>query len=409
MNKIKSFADADFYGREWEQTVLQNLLLDGKNILITAPRRVGKTQLTRKVLDWARAQSWIPVYANVEDSTNEADFFEEIIRALYEAGIRPGAFDQLKNNLGKLRNALPSATISDGTHTATIHLSRSAEDELQMANRVLTQLLEAIAKEGQTILIGLDELPIFLTSLSKQAGGEARAAGVLNWFRKLREAPGLQSIRWLLCGSIGLDTFVEQRSLAGTINNLKPEKLGPFEHEVAVGFVKLLATRGREGFAISEELAEAIVAKVGWPLPFYLRLMVEELKAQPPGQRSASFPSVLDVDAAYASLVSPDKTIHFAHWVGRLELQFGASKSPAVHAILKQCCQKPGGSTTNRLRTLMIQRSPHSDPEVIERELAHTLTILQRDGYLHGEGSRWAFRSLLLRDFWLRHVLLSSK
>jgi len=407
MKKTNRFSSPGFYDRQWEQRHFQNLLSDGQNILITAPRRVGKTELAYKLLDWAADNEWLTTYANIEHGQSEADFFDELVSALANAGVQPGILDQFRNARANLRKLLPrSAKISNGEQSIEIALNDEAEDALVKTQERLSQLLQSLTPDGRVVLVALDELPIFLSTLSSQPNGEARIAALLHWFRKLRTDPKLRRVRWLLCGSIGLDTFVEQRAMAGSINDLKPEKLGPFEHPIAVEFVK---HRGRicpEAIEIPDELAEEIVSLVGWPLPYYLRLMVEELTALPPGGRSKPFPSSADVSAAYSVLISPDKKVQFMHWVGRLDLQFGKIVGQTAHAILKQCCQKPTGTTTGRLRALLIKRSPHGDPDALERQLADVLSILERDGYLHSVDNRWAFRSFLLRDFWSRHVTL---
>lgn len=406
MKTLKRYSSPSFYGRQWEQRHLQDLLQQDANILITAPRRVGKTQLSYKLLDWALDQGWLATYANVEQAQNEADFFDELVRALGGAGIRPKVLDQLKNARDDLRRHLPSrAKISNGETSLEVELTPAVEDALKQVEEKLRQLLESLTESQQTLLIALDELPIFLTTLCNQPGGEIRAKAMLHWFRKLRNLPALRHVRWLLCGSIGLDTFVEQRSLAGSINDLRPEKLGPFEDAIAVEFVKHRATLGVEPLEIRNDLAQAVVARVGWALPFYLKLMVTELQGLTPSCRSSNYPSLADIETAYAALISPDKKVQFMHWVGRLDLQFGKVAAHGVRAILKQCCQKPEGTTRLRLRNLMIKRQPHEDSETIDRELSRVLSILERDGYLQSGGNRWAFRSFLLRDFWQRHVL----
>ena len=53
----------------------------------------------------------------------------------------------------------------------------------------------------------------------------------------------------------------------------------------------------------------------------------------------------------------------------------------------------------------MLKRHPHKDNDWIDYELNRVLGILERDGYLQNAGTRWAFRSFLLRDFWQRHIL----
>ena len=404
--KVKKYSSADFYDRQWEQQQLHTLIQGGQNVLVTAPRRVGKTQLTFKLLDWATSEGWLAAFADVQHAINEADFLDEVCRALTEAGIRPKALDQLKNTTKALRKILsPTVTFSDGESSVEIKLSPEIEEVLQQAQDGMNQLFETISTTKGNILIGLDELPIFLTTLSTQPGGKARVTAFLHWFRRLRGLPNLRSLRWLLSGSIGLDTFVEARGLAGTINDLRPQKLGPFEPEIALAFVQHYASQEPQPLKIDEITAKAIVESVGWPLPYYLRLLVDEMKALPPPKRSLNYPALDDVATAYAELISPDKKVQFAHWHSRLELQFGKVDAPLAHLILEQCCKKPLGCLRSTLRSAILRKYPQHSSETLEGKIVSLLSVLERDGYLHTVENRWAFRSFLLRDFWLKHVI----
>lgn len=407
MNLLAKFSNHDFYGRQWEQQCLQRALLSGQGVLITAPRRVGKTQLALKLLDWAVENDWQAVYVNVEDAESEADFFDQLAKGLLDAGIRQGLVHQIREAGAKLRNILPrSGKFTNGEQSFEFVLPSETNDALQAAQMTLEQLLESDTGSGAIALLVIDELPIFLTALLKAPNGAFRVEAFLHWFRKIRTKPTLKHIRWLLCGSIGLDAFVEQRRIAGTINDLRPEKLGPFDPQVALEFVQHYAAAGAAPTTISEAVAMRIVDIVGWPLPFYLRLMIDELKSLPPRLGAPKFPAIEDVDAAYEALVSPSKRVQFVHWIGRLELQFGENDLKIVHAILKECCIKPSGVSKSRLRVLMRRHQTHGGAELSERELKVLLSILERDGYLHSVENRWAFRSFLLRDFWRHHATL---
>ncbi|WP_395749730.1 AAA-like domain-containing protein [Prosthecobacter sp.] len=400
------YSSRDFYDRQWEQRHFQDLLSRGQNILISAPRRVGKTELAYMLLDWAHSQGWRTAYGDVQDAKDEADFLNELAKMLTKVGASKGAVNTLMEAGTALRRLLPGLKYTAEGQSVELKFNPEVEDALSEVERCFDLLITSLTEKAEKFMLCLDEMPIFLSKLCKETNGEARAAHILHWFRKLRNAPNLRHVRWLLCGSIGLDTFVEQRGLAGTINDLKPEKLGPFEGPIAIEFVKLRARLGVEAFAMPDDVAAEVVGRVGWALPFYLKLMVDEMQAIPPRQRSKNFPSSADVEAAFAVLVSSDKQVQFRHWVSRLELQFGIAVTQRVHVILKACCQKPAGMSKSRLRQLMIKRQPEGDVETLERELVLLLSILQRDGYLHSEdGTRWVFRSFLLRDFWKNHVV----
>ena len=402
----KIYSSRDFYDRQWEQRHFQDLLSRGQNILISAPRRVGKTELAYMLLDWAHSEGWQTAYGDVQDAKDEADFLNELAKMLTKVGASKGAVNTLMEAGSALRRLLPSVKYTSEGQSVELKFSPEAEDALAKVERCFDQLISSLTKKEEKIMLCLDEMPIFLSKLCKETNGEARAAHILHWFRKLRNAPNLRHVRWLLCGSIGLDTFVEQRGLAGTITDLKPEKLGPFEPQIAIEFVKRRASLGLEAFVMPDDVAAEVVNRVGWALPYYLKLMVDEMQAIPPAEKSKSFPSAADVEAAFIILVSSNKRVQFMHWVSRLELQFGIATTQTVHVILKACCQKPGGTSKSRLRQLLIKRQPEGDLEILERDLVLLLGTLQRDGYLHSDdGTQWVFRSFLLRDFWKNHVV----
>lgn len=241
----------------------------------------------------------------------------------------------------------------------------------------------------------------FLAKLQKEVNGGARVDLVLRWLRALRlNTP--KRITWIICGSVGLDTFVEQHDLVGTINDLTLQRLGPFTEETAVAFLKALGASERNPLPVWDAVAQAIVERVGWPLPYYLQLMFHALRELPPDVRSAGYPTVEDVDTAFAELLSPHCSSYFAHWDTRLDDQVDVAQAATARFLLKQICTSNRGVSRNKLLQLLLGRHPNADPEPLERELGLVLDLLERDGYLHRHNSTYAFRSFLLRDYWKR-------
>src|SRR5205823_4745988 len=100
------------------------------------------------------------------------------------------------------------------------------------------------AKKGEALLVAVDELPIFLARLDKEDNGPKRVENILHTLRSARQA-GQSVVRWVVCGSIGLDSFVESRRLAGTVNDFKVETLGAYEDKTAVEFLQKLGANPR--------------------------------------------------------------------------------------------------------------------------------------------------------------------
>jgi len=88
-------------------------------------------------------------------------------------------------------------------------------------------------------LIFIDELPVFVLKL---LGDGSRAGGIESTssstgFRTIRQK---YPIRWMLAGSVGLDTVAARINVADAINDLHIEKLDGFPYEIADEFLQRL-------------------------------------------------------------------------------------------------------------------------------------------------------------------------
>ncbi len=389
----------DFFDRQWEFETLQRSILAGNSVLLTAPRRVGKSSLMLKAIQWFHTEGWIAIDVDVQDCDTEASFLEKLIDACREAGIKLPLLDEMAKKAKALKRFLAGSKVGGGG--VQLEIGGDGPEDWREAGRLFKKILAQLAEGDERILLGVDELPIFLAKLQQEAEGDARVDLVLRWLRALRlKTP--KRITWIVCGSVGLDTFVEQHNLVGTINDLVLQRLGPFTDETAVAFLKALGASERNPLSISEAVAKAILERVGWTLPYYLQLMFHALRELPPDARSVEYPSIEDVDAAYEELLSPHCSSYFAHWGTRLDDQVDVAQAATARFLLKQTCTSRRGMSRNRLLQLLLGRRPQADPEQVEREMGLTLDLLERDGYLHRVKSTYAFRSFLLRDYWKR-------
>jgi hypothetical protein len=307
--------------------------------------------------------------------------------------------DELAQKAKALKRFFARANLAGGG--VTIEVPDEGAEDWREAGRVFQRLLDQLSLSAGRVLIGIDELPIFLAQLQKQPHGDARLDLVLRWLRALRgQTQG--RVAWIICGSVGLDTFVEHHGLVGTINDLQLHPLGPFSDEVSVEFLMALAESSAGRLPLTKDLAREILRRVGWPLPYYLQLMFHALSELPPEVRSRSYPSAEDVGAAYEQLLSPHCFSYFAHWDTRLDDQLDSARSATARVLLKEVCRTKRGVSRDRLLERLLGRSPQADPEAVERELDLVLELLERDGYLMRDKNTCVFRSFLLRDYWRR-------
>jgi hypothetical protein len=391
----------DFFDRQWELAALTRAVQAGNNVLLTAPRRVGKSSLLLNALEWARKQGWIAIDADVQDCDTEASLLEKLIEACKTAGVKLPLLDEMAQKAKALKRFLAGSKL--GGAGVEIEIGEDGPPDWREAGRLFEKMLAQVSAGGKRVVVGFDELPIFLGKLQKAPSGKARADLILRWMRSLRLATR-RRVSWIVCGSVGLDTFVEQHGLVGTINDLQLQRLGPFAENTAVEFLMALGRSPLNPLPLSEELARHILDRVGWPLPYYVQLMFHALRELPPHARSDAFPSIADVDAAYEELLSPNCSAYFAHWDTRLDDQLDVAQAASARFLLKQICTSPRGVSRNKLLRLILARRPEDDPEAVERDLAQLLDLLERDGYLMRQKNAYAFRSFLLRDYWKRRT-----
>ena len=203
-------------------------------------------------------------------------------------------------------------------------------------------------------------------------------------------------MRWLLAGSIGLDTVARRHHLSDTINDLNPTGLGAFEPEVARAF--LVALDESYGLGLTPQAVQAMIEKVDWCIPYFLQLLYREIRNL---VEDRGIPAdVPAVELAWAALLEPSHRGCFDHWRQRLHEQLGRAQALQAERLLHAACQ-PGGTARTTLSLSLSASLP--DPTEREEALDYCLDVLQTDGYLAERGERFRFLSPLLRDWWRRY------
>ncbi len=382
----------NFFDREREQDRLWRRL-STDHVLLLAPRRVGKTSLLLRLADTAELNGFQAVYLSVSDVRSELAFVRRLYEAIGEREAAQAAFKRLAE--GAL-SAVLRRTKQVAFGGVTWVLSEDARDEWQRVGEVLTRALSDL---GNRWLLLVDELPLFVLTLIRLDPTGERARHFLNWFRALRQGTeDTDPLRWVLAGSIGLDTVAARLKLGDTINDLNLVTLGAFDEADADRFLEAL------GHTYDLPLAPEVRARLrhhaGWLIPYYLQLLFSKLRNRC-GDTGA--PATVDaVDAVHAELLSPSDRAYFDYWRQRLTEELGAPWDEQAIALLNAAAADDHGATRDLLRRVLDQKVP--DPTERDARLRFLLDVLQADGYLVEVDGRFPFRSSLLRDFWRKRV-----
>ncbi len=384
----------DFFDRESDLRRLWERLA-GHNVLLLAPRRVGKTSLMFKLRQEAEAHGFEAAYLSVADVGSEFAFVKKLYSAVNDLAAADSVFKKLANGrFGQFFRRIKTVKLGK----FVIEFSDAAEKEWHLLGKEIASVLDS---DDRRWLLLIDELPVYVLSLLRQDPTGRRAGGFLNWFRALRQETDAQGhLRWLLAGSIGLDTVTSRLNLGATINDLDLRPLGPFAPETADRLLGQLARTYR--LSVSPEVRQEILRRIGWPIPFYLQLVFSELRehCEDLGHREPTTDTVAEV---IESLLSPAKKGYFDYWRQRLELELGRPDSVPAIALLNAAAADEKGATQATLGQILARQI--RDPQERQQKLRYLLDVLQSDGYLVSKTGRYAFRSPLLREYWLRRVV----
>lgn len=386
--------EEDFFGREREVRAFRELL-DTDDILLLGPRRIGKTSLARRLMADLRAEGWTAIEVNVASCPDEGAFIDKLA-------------DAVKTVAGSWTGALVDRATALLDRVKTVRLPGGGGFDLAARQEsweaVASDALALLAAQPGRTLVYIDELPIFLFNMMRfdPKAGEARVRRFLDWFRNdARGASrGAGGLHWLVSGSVGLDTLVQNYGMADTINSLRHKALEPFSEAEALALLDALARAHRLPFTAED--GRRLVAAIGWPQPYYLQLVFQTIRSRHrDGQPAGGL-----IDDAVDALVRPGEDNDFQHWEGRLKLQLSADDAALATALLTLACREQRGATATALLAETQRRYPSLAEDRQTHEFCRLRDILIRDAYWvpdDGSGARrYRFPLEPLRRWWLR-------
>ena len=361
----------DFFGLEVELRKAESLIRDN-NLMLAAPRRVGKTSFARKLTDTLSSKGWNTIFIDLEEITSIDHFFNAFYGELVKLP-ETKAVEKVKAKMKKWLSGVELSTTGLPVK-ATVKMESSDNNDFKDLADILNTL------DNHTLIV-FDELTVLLKSLSDKHDNEQAVRMFLNQFRAMRSATS-EKCSWLICSSVGVRNFTTQHNLSDTINDVADFELGAFSDEEATKFVSTLAES--IGIEADAKIKRYILDKIGWNIPFFIQLLLSRL---PVGEIAKA-----DVDDAYGHLL---QTGSFDTWHERLNIEYGNNKDVAK-LILKYLCVNVDGKTRDEIYNHIYAKMPSFEDD----EMGLLLRALMTDGYLVKDGEQYKFRSPLLRDYW---------
>lgn len=382
----------NFFGREREQKQIWRKL-QSNNLLMLAPRRIGKTSLLKKLRDTAPAHNSHVLYCSFAGCQDELSCINEILKSL---DAQKSLQTSVMNSLKKVKGVKFAGFGIDFSAVENHHWSVIGES-LTVALKEASTSAAKNGEQNKSLVICVDELPIFILRQLKLDDGLEKVRAFLNWFRNIRQTHAAD-IKWILAGSIGLDTVTKRLNIGDTINDLQPYPIGAFDQKSAQQLLRNLAQSYE--LKLSVEMCDVIIAKVGWAIPYYLQIMLETL-LDTKADITTSI-NEADIDNAFSELLTPEFKSYFDYWRQRLTEELGApDDSHAIH-LLNQICQDPDGVSRASLSQALTAKM--GDPAHSDEQLMYLLDVLQSDGYIIEHHERYKFRLMWLKAYWKKRV-----
>lgn len=382
-----------FFDRDTEREDLWRHL-DGNHVVLSGPRRLGKTSLLQRLGEEAAERGLLGRLVDLEGLDSPSAFIGALDRAFPDATVAgharvaAGATGGWLSRLRKAELKLPGG-IGGGIELQAPPDAGWAGDAHHLQERLSTQ----------PVLLLLDEVSVFLEkALARDREDTVR---LLAWLRAWRQQTGL-TCRCLFSGSIGLNALLARHGLATYFNDCYDFRLGPFKRPAALHMLTVECER--EGWGSPGDTLGYLCDKAGGLSPFYLNLLLDSAmsaardRRQETGDPEKSLrPS--DIDDGFDRLLAARS--RFIHWYKRLERDLDPADLTLALRVLGAVAQSGQGLTRRQVLARLAKVEP--DPDRRAARLDALMIVLEEDGYLDSAGERIQFPSFILREYWRRN------
>ncbi len=357
-------------------------ILKRQSINLSALRRSGKSSLLSKLnAELNRDKAFRAIYLNVEGISNCDSFIEKLYLKLKEEKvIKEKAISKVDKAFDKLLGRFSKIGLPGG-------FSAELNKRRQVWEKQLDELLLAIIESNpnRQIVISLDEFSIMLDKIED----EKEASELVGILRSvMHNEPFKDSIRFIYCGSIGIDLVLDKLKRAGNnigqpLNHMFDFILDPLTDENAF-YLAQCFNMGCE-LDLSEAEMKSI-CELGENIPYYIDALFSIIRYQNNIQKA--YDTILD---------DPNNKFEFKHFYERITLHYPNKEDSFL--ILNFLSKEKNPKTEVEILNYL------SSEKIISRTtLIDELERLRTDDYLlrqmKKEQRTYQFKYEILRKWW---------
>lgn len=369
-----------YYNRAHLDTKFWKAIRSGSHVLVSAPRRIGKTSFLKNVVN--KGQKGYIIKYHITESINDSnEFFKRLYKSLlHEISKKDQWWENAQEFIKK--NQIKKIGL-DGFEIGKEDLNYF--DEFK---RIFNRL-----ESDQKFLFIVDEFSETLENIIQDQGEEAGKL-FLHQNRELRQEPDLnRKVQFVYCGSIGLENIAERIGVIKNINDLRNFPIPPFSGNEALNLIESVKTHEQIEFSIDTQ--RYLFGEIRWLIPFYIQIILDEIENILLINTSQKVTAEI-VDQAITNAI--EVRMYFEHWFTRLRTTFKGDDYSFALALLNAISTSNDQFTTAKVFDLAVKYN-------LEEQYKSVTRILKYDGYIHtDEQNHLSFNSPLLKIWWKRNI-----
>ncbi|MCB2306251.1 hypothetical protein LGL08_07180 [Clostridium estertheticum] len=355
------------------------------SIIISAPRRVGKTSLMRYIEDNPREKYYV-VYVITESVYNENKYYKEIVKAILNCdSIRKR--DKVINSIKDIaKNIFKSI---DEVGIDSVKFSKNIEYNYYDK---FIEIMRSIDLEGHKLIIMIDEFAQTIENI-QQKEGTAYAVHLLQSNRVLRQNSDINNkFQFIYTGSISLEGIARRMDSSKFINDLDIVKVTPLSKSEGKNLINELL-KGLD-FTMDEGTINHMLNEIKWLIPFYIQLAMDKIQDIYDEDNLCVIHNK-SVDIAIKRMIEENNK--FSSWHERLVVYKNNDYKFIIETLDQISISEAKKITYNEIHNLAVKYN-------LCETYKDLLNTLIDDGYINNDDERkiYTFTSPILRMWWCK-------
>jgi len=355
------------------------------SIIISAPRRVGKTSLMRYIEDNPKDKYYI-VYVITESVYNENMYYKEIVKAILNCDSvkkRDKVINSIKDLAKNIFKCIDEVGIDSVKFSKNIELNYYEK---------FIDIMRSIDLEGHKLIIMIDEFAQTIENI-QQKEGTIYAVHLLQSNRSLRQNGDINNkFQFIYTGSISLEGIARRMDSSKFINDLDILKVTPLSAEEGKNLIKELLKELQ--FTMDDNTINHMLYKIKWLIPFYIQLAMDKLQDIYDENNICDIYSN-SVDIAIKCMIEENNK--FSSWHERLKVYKDNDYKFILEVLNIIAITEAKKITYNEIYDLTVRYN-------LKETYKDLLNTLIDDGYINNDDEEkiYTFTSPILRMWWCK-------